>query len=143
MFFGNARVMLFTSDSSSAPTGHAETRFTLEDGTVETYNIEGTLDSETLCYYGYVPWDEESPKIIIADIGNTVTNFALGTFNYHSALTTVIIPSSITSIENNIVEIRCDSLTTIRVLGRTTAEAKALLTNAAVPAGCTIVGELG
>ena len=28
----------------SAPAGHAETRFTLEGGTVETYNITGTLD---------------------------------------------------------------------------------------------------
>lgn len=33
----------------SAPASHPETRFTLEGGTVETYNIEGTLDSETLC----------------------------------------------------------------------------------------------
>ena len=28
----------------STPSGHAETRFTLEGGTVETYNITGTLD---------------------------------------------------------------------------------------------------
>ena len=28
----------------SAPAGHPETRFTLEGGTVETYNITGTLD---------------------------------------------------------------------------------------------------
>ena len=28
----------------STPTGNPETRFTLEGGTVETYNITGTLD---------------------------------------------------------------------------------------------------
>lgn len=28
----------------SAPASHPETRFTLEGGTVETYNITGTLD---------------------------------------------------------------------------------------------------
>ena len=28
----------------SQPAGHPETRFTLEGGTVETYNITGTLD---------------------------------------------------------------------------------------------------
>ena len=28
----------------STPSGHPETRFTLQGGTVETYNITGTLD---------------------------------------------------------------------------------------------------
>lgn len=36
--------MLFTLNGGSTPASHPETRFTLEGGTVETYNITGTLD---------------------------------------------------------------------------------------------------
>lgn len=44
MFFGNSRVILFASNGGSIPPEHPETRFTLQGGTVETYDITGTLD---------------------------------------------------------------------------------------------------
>ena len=53
-----------------------KTRFTLQDGSVETYNITGTLDSQWMSQNGY--FDRESidwiKRIIQADIGNTVTS---------------------------------------------------------------------
>lgn len=35
---------IIITTGGSTPSGHPETRFTLEDGTVETHNITGTLD---------------------------------------------------------------------------------------------------
>ena len=42
----------------SGPVSHPETRFTLQDGTVETYNIIGTLDQQWMIANGF--WDENS-----------------------------------------------------------------------------------
>ena len=52
------------------------------------------------------------------------------------------IGSGVTEIDEGIFN-DCSNLTTIIILGKTTAEAQTLLANAGVPAGCTIVGELG
>ena len=38
--------------------GHADTRFTLQDGTEETHNITGTLDRQWLIDNGYFDEDE-------------------------------------------------------------------------------------
>lgn len=41
----------------SQPASHPETRFTLEDGTIETYNITGTLDEQWMIeneFYDYI-----------------------------------------------------------------------------------------
>ena len=88
------------------PAGHPETRFTLEDGTVETYNITGTLNEQWMADNGYyIPFDEETQdggywekRITQADIGNTVTNIGNAVFALCSGLTSVTFPSSVTSI---------------------------------------------
>ena len=233
------------SSGGSAPTGHPETRFTLQDGTVETYNITGTLNKQWFIDNGY--FDEDAgmwlKSITQVDIGNTITSIDNETFNGcsglmlfivsddntnyksvnglllskdgktliagvngdvtipsgvttigdyafydYSGLTSVEIPNGVTNIGNgvfsacyslmsvtipdsvtsignyafsgcsgltsvtipdSVTSIRygafedCGSLTTITVMGKTTADAQTLLANAAVPAGCTIVGELG
>ena len=58
------------------PVPHADTRFTLEDGTVETYNITGTINRSWMVTNGY--WSEDKGQwlktITQADIGNTVTS---------------------------------------------------------------------
>ena len=51
------------------------TKFTLEDGTVETYDITGTLNRQCMIDNGYYIEDEGWSKTITqADIGNTVTS---------------------------------------------------------------------
>lgn len=88
---------------SSAPTGHAETRFTLEGGTVETYNITGTLDLQWMVANGY--YDEENwewiKNITQADIGNTVTSIGANAFSLCDSLTSVTIGNGVTSIGTN------------------------------------------
>lgn len=45
---------------NATPTGHSETRFTLEGGTVETANITGTLDRQWMIDNGYWGGDADS-----------------------------------------------------------------------------------
>ena len=83
----------------SAPASHPETRFTLEGGTVETYNITETLDRQWMIDNGYyVPYNDETGEgnywiktITQADIGNTVTSIGSSAFCYCSGLTSVTI----------------------------------------------------
>lgn len=159
-------ITIGSGGGSPAPEGNAETRFTLGDGSAETYNITGTLDQQWMIDNGFIDETDESWIKLInqVDIGNTVTGIgfrafldcdllgvtipdsvtSIGESAFHGCynLTSVTIPSSVTSIGALAFEL-CESLTSITVLGKTTAQAQTLLANASVPEGCTITGELG
>ena len=132
-----------------------KTRFTLQDGTVEEYDITGTLGFAWLSANNFASEDfnEEEDcdvwtfhkNIVSLDIGNTVTSVEYYAFDEtfsSKTLTNVTIPSSVTSIGESAFN-NCENLTTITVLGKTTSEAEALLEYTGVPGNCTIVGELG
>jgi hypothetical protein len=54
MYINNLITGTMTLGSSvSAPAGHPETRFTLEGGTVETYNIVGELNIQWMEDHGF------------------------------------------------------------------------------------------
>jgi len=67
---------------------HPETRFTLQDGTVETYNITGTIDHQWMIDNGYFDEDEDTwlKTITQVDIGNTVTSIGDSAFSYCESL---------------------------------------------------------
>ena len=72
----NIKQWIIDHATPPGPAGHAETRFTLDGGTVETANITGTLDKQWFVDNGYFDEDEGdwSKPITQADIGNTVTS---------------------------------------------------------------------
>ena len=96
----NIKQWIIDHATPPGPAGHADTRFTLEGGTVETYNIIGTLDRQWMIDNGY--YDEENYEwlktIIQADFGNTVTGIGANPFYFCNGLTSVTIPNSVTSI---------------------------------------------
>lgn len=100
----------------ATPAGHPETKFTLEDGTVETHDITGTLDLQWMIDNGYfddyaADWTK---TIIQADIGNTVTSLGICVFEGCKALTSVTIPDRLTSIEDSVFN-GCSGLTNITI----------------------------
>ena len=72
----------------------------MQDGTVETHNITGTLDQQWMIDNGYL--DENEPvwlkTITQADIGNTVTSIGDYAFSDCSSLTNVTIGNGVESI---------------------------------------------
>ena len=91
-------ITIGTGSSVLDPT---KTRFTLQDGTVETYDISGTLDQQWMIDNGYRnEWGEWVKTITQAEIGNTVTSIGgeYSPFNSCYALTSVTIPDSVTFI---------------------------------------------
>lgn len=68
-----------------------KTRFTLEGGTVEEYNIEGTLDQNWLDAHGFWTWAGMywEKNIISIEIGSTVTSIEDSVFTGCSGLTSV------------------------------------------------------
>ena len=94
-----------------------KTRFTLQDGTVETHDITGTLDYQWMIDNGY--WEEDDGnwlKIITqVDIGNTVTSIGLGVFEWCDRLTSVTIPDSVTSIGTGAFY-ECSGLTSVTIV---------------------------
>ena len=106
----------------SAPASHPETRFTLEGGTVETYNITETLDRQWMIDNGYyVPYNDETGEgnywiktITQADIGNTVTSIGSSAFCYCSGLTSVTIPDGVRSIDGEAF-CGCSGLTSVTI----------------------------
>ena len=85
---------------TSGSSGHAETRFTLDDGTVATHDITGTLTQQWMSDNGYFNGDTYIwlKNITQADIGNTVTSVGEYAFGNCYSLTSVTIPTSVTSI---------------------------------------------
>ena len=100
----------------TGPTGHAETIFTLQDGTVETYDITGTLDKQWMITNGY--YDENEmiwlKTITQADIGNTVTSIENRAFTECTNLMSVTIPTSVTSIKDGAF-FGCSRLTSVMI----------------------------
>ena len=76
------------SSGGSAPTGHADTRFTLQGGTVETHNTTGTIDNQWMVDNGYFDADADTwlKTITQVDIGNTVTSIGDSAFSYCESL---------------------------------------------------------
>ena len=87
-----------TIGSGGGSSEHSGTRFTLEGGTVETYNITGTLDRQWMIDNGYYRDGDWRKTITQADIGNTVTSIGSSVFSDCSGLTSVTIPDSVTNI---------------------------------------------
>lgn len=85
------------------PISHPETRFTLQNGTIEPYDIIETLDQQWMIDNGYQDKRtyEWIKTITYADIGNTVTSIGDDTFDSCSSLMSVTIPNTVTSIGRN------------------------------------------
>lgn len=103
-------INILNAGNMTLTTGHPETRFTLEGGTVETYNITGTLDQQWMFDNGYSDnnWNWKK-KVIEADIGNTVTRLGYAAFAGCMSLTSITISNSVTSIEGEAFAF-CDGL---------------------------------
>ena len=90
------------------------TRFTLANGTVEEYNIVGSLDDTWMQnneFYALDYWWYKS--IVNVEIGSNVTNIGYYTF-YYSNLTNVSIPDSVTNIGWNAFS-GCSGLTSVTI----------------------------
>lgn len=149
IYLGNppANIKQWIIDHAS-PASHPETRFTLEGGTIETYNIIGTLDQQWMIDNGY--WnedDEEWIKIIIqADIGNTVTNIGYRALARADLMTSVTIPYNVTSI-GNFAFSDCYDLTSVTIPDSVTSIGEnafydcGSLTNVTIPDSVTSIGD--
>ena len=132
---------------SSGSSGHAETRFTLQDGTVETYNITGSLDGQWMMNNGY--FDDETHEwkktITQADIGNTVTDIGANAFSRCRSLTGVTIPDSVTRIGDGAFSY-CISMASVTIPGNVThigfeAFSGLGLTSVTIPNSVTTIGD--
>ena len=128
--------------------GHAETRFTLEGGTVETHNITGTLDQQWLIDNGYFDESEYTwtKQIAQIDIGNTVTSIGEDAFVACSSLTSVTIPDSVTSIEASAFD-NCSELMSVTIgnnvtsIGNNAFCSCGSLTSVTIPSSVESIGE--
>lgn len=124
MFFGNARVMLFTPDGGSTPPAtSAETRiwWSQSESDYDDYLIEGTLDCPALVEKGLMPegsgsqfepsWNNQPVKI---EIGSAVTSIGSDAFYGCSGLTIVTISDSVTSIGDSAFY-NCSGLTSVTI----------------------------
>ena len=106
---------LINTGSSGGSSGHTDTRFTLDGGTVETHNITGTLDQQWMIDNGY--YDGENygwiKTITQADIGNTVTSIGDSAFG-SCPLTSVTIPDSVMNIGSDTFS-GCNNLTNVTI----------------------------
>ena len=120
---------IIIGSSGGGTSGHAETRFTLEDGTVETHNITGELDQQWMINNGYFDENEWSwlKTITEADIGNTVTSIGGGAFVGCSGLTSVTIGNGVTSIGGSAFR-GCNGLTSMTFNSFTKNQIKTMTT---------------
>ena len=132
----------------SQPAGHPETRFILEGGTVETYNITGILNQQWMIVNGF--FDENTLEwiktITQADIGNTVTSIGASAFANCYELTSVTIQDSVTSIGENVFS-GCSGLTSVTIPNSVTSigggafsECISLM-HVIIPDGVTSIGD--
>ena len=122
---------------------HTETRFTLQDGTVEEYPINGVLDLDWMVAKGFYEGDDEEGhwvKIITSvDIGTTAI---LGYFAFVGCtnLTTITIPDSITSY-SNIDEsfLGCENINSVTIVanGGNAENVKQMMISAGVSSSIT------
>ena len=87
-----------------APTGHPDTRFILQDGTVKSHDIVGTIDYDWLdANEYYEPFSQTwlVDNIVEADFGNALTSIGDGVFQRYTSLITVTIPGSVKTIGEN------------------------------------------
>ena len=112
----NIKQWIIDHATPPGPAGHADTRFTLQGGTVETANITGTLDRDWMIDNGY--WDEENTEwikpITQADIGNTVMYIDFFAFAQCSGLTSVTIGNSVTDLGEGAFY-GCSGLTSVAI----------------------------
>ena len=101
------------------PVPHADTRFTLDNGTVETYDITGSsFDDSWLEEHGF--WDtiEWLKPIVSVDFGTDVTGIGGTVFFNCTSLKSVTIPSTVVNIGMNAFE-GCTNLESVTFVGRT------------------------
>lgn len=128
------------------PTGHPETRFTLEGGNVETYNITGTLDLQWMIDHEFFNDNNWLKTITSVDIGNTVTSIGSSAFEGCSNLTSVTIPDSVTNIDENVFS-QCRSLINVIIPNNVTSIAYGIfsgclnLTSVTMPEGVVDIGD--
>lgn len=151
----------------STPSGHYETRFTLDDGTVETYDIVGDLTIQWMTDNGFFDQtlaDPEDPttlwkkKIVSAEIGTGVTNLKsspitlfgspgqMGPFGVCTSLTNVTISDGVTNIGDATFTM-CVSLTDVSIpesvttIGNGTFFSCVALSNIIIPNSVRSIGE--
>ena len=61
---GNIVITTSSSGGDGETSSHSETRFTLQGGSVETYNIEGTLNRQWMVNNGYFDDSEDDGQYI-------------------------------------------------------------------------------
>jgi len=133
----------------ATPASHADTRFTLEGGTVKPENIIGTLDQTWMVNNGYYDDNEWVwIKIITqADIGNTVSSIGQDAFLGCSGLTSVTIPNSVTNIGQDSF-FGCNGLTSVTIpdsvtsIGQSAFEECSNLSSITIPDIVTSIGEM-
>lgn len=143
----NIKQWIIDHATPPGPAGHADTRFTLKGGTVETYNITGTLDDQWMIDNGYFDEDnlEWLKNITQADIGNTVTSIGDDVFRECARFTSVTIPDSVTSIGGCAFE-WCTDLTSVTIpdsvmsIGKKAFNECYSLTSVTIPDSVTSIG---
>ena len=84
---------------------HPETKVWYKDGSISSYEIEGTLVQNSI---------QDKTNTVKIEIGNTVTSIWQYAFSSCSNLTSVTIPNSVTSIGNNAFT-ECSGLISITI----------------------------
>ena len=122
--------------------------FTLDDGTVEEYKINGVLDNDWFCANGFktitngtTTWVK---NIVKASIGTGVTAFGSYVF-MSSTLSEITIPNGVTDIWNSAFK-GCDSLKSMTIpdsvtsIGDSAFESCSGLTSVTIPNSVTSIG---
>ena len=132
------------------PAGHSETIFTLQGGTVETYNITGLITKQWMIDNGYLVYNSEwdgydwQKEIAQVEIGNTVTSIGDKAFQY-SNIASVDFGSGVTTIGDSAFS-DCWGLASVtipsnmRTVGNSAFEKCGNLTSLTINEGVTTIG---